>query len=176
MSARAAGGAGDVERLRRRRQTKNIGATTTTAATTLHADERDSSISTGVRIRRTRSRRLPPVAATPSSGRRIAQFLERRERAGVHDAIGADGDDDVVAAELAFEADAPRQPPDGRVIEEQRLDRALEEIDQVVVPPDVRQLVRENRVELGRREAGQHARRNDNRRTDPADERGHVDE
>ena len=106
----------------------------------------------------------------------FAQLLERRQRAGVDHAIRADGNDDVVAAELTFNADAARQPPDRRVVEEQRLDRALEQVDQIVVPPNVRQLVRKDRVELRRREPRQHAGRNDNRRTDPADERRHVDE
>ena len=62
------------------------------------------------------------------------------------------------------------------MVEEQRLDRALEQVDQIVVPPHVRQLVGQNRVELRWREAGQHAGRHDDRRTDPTDERRHVDE
>ena len=48
---------------------KTTGAIATAAASTLHADDRESSISAGARMRRTRSRRLPPVAATPSTGR-----------------------------------------------------------------------------------------------------------
>ncbi len=52
----------------------------------------------------------------------------------------------------------PREPPHGRVIEQQRLDQRLQQVDEIVVAADVRELVRENRLELLRRQAGERAR------------------
>jgi hypothetical protein len=49
---------------------------------------------------------------------------------------------------LALRADDAREPPDGGVIEEERFDEALKEVDEVVVPPDVGQLVGEQCVEV----------------------------
>ena len=42
------------------------------------------------------------------------------------------------------------QPPDRRVVEEQRLDQRLQQVDQIVVAADVRELVREDGLELVR--------------------------
>ena len=82
-----------------------------------------------------------------------AQRLEIGQRAGVGDRIAAQADREIVAAVLALDADAARQPPHRGVIEEQRLDQRLQQVDEIVVAADVRELVREDRFELLRRQA-----------------------
>ena len=55
---------------------------------------------------------------------------------------------DIVTAVSAFDPDAAGHPPDGRVVEEQRFDDVLEQIDQIVVSTDVRQFVYQDGLEL----------------------------
>ncbi len=62
------------------------------------------------------------------------------------------------------------------MVEEEGLDRGLEEVDESVVPPHVRELVREERLELRRREPAQRSRRDEERRPQPADDRRDLDE
>ena len=95
------------------------------------------------------SRRWPPARACPDVG---AQFFEVGKRLRVSIRIAAQADRKIVAAVLALDADAARQPPDRRMIEEQRLDERLQQVHQVVVAADVRELVREDRFELLRRQ------------------------
>ena len=102
------------------------------------------------RMRRTRPTSEPSVAASAN-----AAALHRRqlgERRDIDQAIAADRDRQIVAAVLALGAHFGRHPPHGRVIEEQRLDDRLQQVDEIVVPPHVRELVRENRFELLRRQ------------------------
>ena len=69
------------------------------------------------------------------------------------------GHREVVAAVLALLPHAPRDPPRRRVVEQQSLDCGLEQVHEVVVAPHVGKLVREQRVELQRREPRQGAGR-----------------
>lgn len=62
------------------------------------------------------------------------------------------------------------------MIEKQDFDDRLQNIDEVVGAPDVRELVRNNRLEMRRREAGKRAERKDDRGPEPPDDRRHVDE
>ena len=107
---------------------------------------------------------------------RAAQLLEIGQRVRVGVRIAAQAHRQIVAAVLALDADPARQPPHRRVIEEQRLDERLQQVDEVVVAADVRQLVREDRLELLRRQSSQRARRKQHDRLEPADHRRHVDE
>jgi hypothetical protein len=63
------------------------------------------------------------------------------------------GGGDVVGDLLAFDADAAREPPHDRVVEQQDLDDALQQIDEVVVTADVGELVCEQRFQQVRRHA-----------------------
>ena len=101
--------------------------------------------------RRIRCTSDPPLAAMASSAAGSAQLFEIGQRPGVGDRIAAEADREIVAAVLALDADPPREPPDRGVIEQECLDQRLQEVDQVVVTADVRELVRENRLELLRR-------------------------
>ena len=104
-----------------------------------------------------------------------AQFLEVGEGFRVSVGIAAEPDREIVAAVLALNADPARQPPYGGVIEEQRLDERLEQVDEVVVTTDVRELMRQDRFELLRPHARQRARRHQHDRPQPSDDRGHLD-
>jgi len=105
---------------------------------------------------------------------RVAQPLHPEQRGGVEVGVPADGDRHVVAAVLTLLAHPSRRPPDRRVVEQQRLDRRLQQIHEVVVPPDMRQLVGEQRVELQGRQPDQGARRQQDHRTQPADHGRHL--
>ncbi len=102
--------------------------------------------------------------------------FELGERFGVADWIAAQRDGDVVAAVLALRANAVREPPHRRMVEEQRLDDRLQHVDGVVVPANVRQLVRENRFDLRRRQRRERRDRQQNRGPQPSDHGRHVDE
>ena len=104
-----------------------------------------------------------------------AQFLEVGERSRVSVGIAAEADREVIAAVLALDADPAREPPDRRVIEEQRLDERLQQVDEVVVTTDVRELVREDRFELLRPHTRQRARRHQHDRSKPSDDGGNLD-
>ena len=76
---------------------------------------------------------------------------------------------------LALRAHVIGHQPDGRVIEEQRLDDGLQEIHEVVVTTDMRELVRDERLDLRRRQARDRGRRQQHDRLQPADHHGHDD-
>jgi hypothetical protein len=84
------------------------------------------------------------------------------------DPVARDGEGQVVAAVLPLGPDAARHPPGRRVVEEQRLDHALKQVDQVIVAQHVGQLVRQQRFEMCRRQFRQHrGREQDERLHDP---------
>ena len=58
-----------------------------------------------------------------------AQLLEVGKRLRVGVRIAAKADREIVAAVLTLDPDAVRQPPDGRMVEEQSLDKGLQKID-----------------------------------------------
>ena len=59
--------------------------------------------------------------------------------------------------------------------EEKRLDDCLEKIDEIVVPPDVSELVREEHVELNWCQSRDETRRNDDYWTNCANNEWNVD-
>lgn len=70
------------------------------------------------------------------------------ERLRVGRAVADRRNRQVIAAALAIRANASRQPPDARMIEEQRFDRRLQHVDDRVVTTDVGDFVRQNRVDV----------------------------
>ena len=80
-----------------------------------------------------------------------------------------------IAAELAFDAHAPRDPPHGRMVKQQRLDDMLKGVDEIVVTTNVRELVDENRVRLPGRQSGQRADRQQDDGPPPPDDARNVD-
>src|SRR5580658_8061780 len=80
--------------------------------------------------------------------RRASPLFHESEGTRVLDGIATQCDGYIVAAMLAFSANAFVQPPYCRVIEEQSLHRNLENIDEGIKPLDVRQLVDDDRLQL----------------------------
>jgi hypothetical protein len=77
------------------------------------------------------------------------------ERGRISDPIAAGLERQIVTAELALGPHLPRHPPDRGVVEEQGFDAGLQQVDEIVVPPDVRELVRQKGFELRGRQPGQ---------------------
>ena len=73
--------------------------------------------------------------------------FDRRQRASVSQRITAHRYRHVVAAEFALGANFVRDPPHGRVIEQQRLCHALQKVDQIIVAANVRQFVRQQALQ-----------------------------
>ena len=82
--------------------------------------------------------------------RRAAMLLEIRKRARIRHRVAAQTHGEIVAAVLPLTADTVREPPHNGVVEEQGLEQGLQKIDEIVVPADVRELVRENGFHLQR--------------------------
>ena len=84
-----------------------------------------------------------------AQGRGPPQFGERRQSPGIIERAAASQRRRVVAAVFSLDANATRHPGDRRMIEEHGLHDVLHEVDQIIVPANVDQLVRENGLELG---------------------------
>src|SRR5205807_9988660 len=85
---------------------------------------------------------------------RSSVFFQGQQGAAILDTIAQHGDGDVVAAVFPLVANLVRQPPDRRVVEENRLDQRLQQVDEVVVSANVGKLVRYNGFQLRRRKPG----------------------
>ena len=109
-------------------------------------------------------------------GRHRAPGFELGERLRVADRVTADRDRDVVAAVLALHPNPVRHPPHCRMVEQQRLGDRLQHVHRVVVAADVRELVREDRLDLRRRQRRERGDGQQDRRPQPADNRRHVHE
>ncbi len=68
-------------------------------------------------------------------------LLKVEQGAGVDDGVGADLEREVVAAELAFVAQAAADPPHGGMEEEDRFREGLHEVPEEVRAADVGELV-----------------------------------
>ena len=73
-------------------------------------------------------------------------------------------------------AEPIRDPPGHGMEKEHGFDDALQHIDDVVVTPDVRQLMGDDRPELGWRDSRQDVDRYEDGRARPTDNRRHVDQ
>ena len=88
---------------------------------------------------------------------RDLQLSDGRERVRVADGIAAGLDRGIVTTELALDSNPSRGPPDGGVVEEQRLREHLQHVDEIVMAANVGQLVREDGSPLRRN--AEHGRR-----------------
>ena len=66
------------------------------------------------------------------------QFGHAHQRRGIVKPPAAQPHRQVVAAMLAFDADPPRNPPDRRMKKQQRFDDALQNVDQMIAPAQMR--------------------------------------
>lgn len=147
--------------------------------------ERSRGPRAGTRVWRARRLRKEPrdaakqLAAVGGEGHRagppgIAALLEVDERARIDDRVAGGGDGEIVAAILPLDADPAGDPPDGRVVEEQGLSRALDQVDEVVVAADVRELVREQRLDLFDGHTGERRNREEHRRPENSEGDGDL--
>jgi hypothetical protein len=102
---------------------------------------------------------------------RVPPLFHEREGAGILDGIATKGNGCIVTAALTFGTNAFIQPPDGGVIEQQSLSRNLEKIHEWIKPLDVRQFVRDNRLQLLLGKARESSHRQQDDRTKPANDR-----
>jgi hypothetical protein len=105
-----------------------------------------------------------------------AQSFERGECARVDEHVARRADGEVVAGVLALDAHAPGQPPHRRVIKEQGLGHALQEVAEVIVAAYVRQFVREESFELRRAQTRQSRRGHEDDGAQAPDDGRHFDE
>src|SRR5665213_1424387 len=79
------------------------------------------------------------------------------QRADVCHSLGR-SDRDLVAANLALHAHLAGEPPDRRVVEQQRFDKPLDEVDPRIEPADMGQFVGDDGIKHVRRHAGEQRR------------------
>ena len=108
-----------------------------------------------------------PLAAIANCGV-IAVPLQVSQRAYVFQAVAAYRDRGIVAAVLALHANPLVHPPDRGVIEQHRFREYLEQVHEVIQPLDVRQFMRDDRLDLRIRKPCQ---RRDRQQHDWADAR-----
>ncbi len=101
--------------------------------------------------------------------------LELCERRRITDRIPAHRHSHIVAAMLALIANARRQPPDRRVIEQQRLSERLHQVDEVVVTSHMGDLMREDRFDLRGIELRHGRNRKHHDRPQAPDHQRHID-
>ena len=130
------------------------------------------------------ARSLSPQNAADASdkrtvGRRKREATRRRDcrqlgqRRDVDETVAADFHREIVAAVFTLGAHLRRHPPCGRVVEKERFDDRLQKIDHVVVASDMCELVREDCLQLVRRQTGKSRRRQQDHGLDPSEERRH---
>ena len=90
---------------------------------------------------------------------RKAILFQSGEDFSVLERIPGDGDDGVVAAMFALDANDFRDPPCGGMVEEQAFGQALHGVDEVIVAADVDQFVDQNCFDLFCGKAGEQAER-----------------
>ena len=81
------------------------------------------------------------IGGNRSPEMRGAVRFQLRQRARIRERIARDRNGHIVAAQFALGAKVPRHPPDRGMVEQQSFGDALQHIDQIIVPPDVRQLM-----------------------------------
>jgi hypothetical protein len=107
--------------------------------------------------------------------RRWSQQFESLERTRIECAVSHDLDGDVITAILALDPHTSRHPPHRRVKEQDRLDRGLHHVDDVVPPADVGEFVSDDRFKLLRRESAESGDGEEHDRPNEAERRGRRD-
>ena len=125
------------------------------------------------RTRTIRSVSGPRFAAIAKTWR-AAPLFHQREGARVFNGVAAESHRDVIAAVFAFGADSLVQPPDCGMVEEQRLDADLEDVDKGIEALDVREFVGDDRLKLILGEACESAHWQEHDRAKPSDDRGRL--
>ena len=87
-----------------------------------------------------------PVGGREREATMAGQRGELSERRGIHQSIAAHFHRQIVTAMFPLGANLRRHPPRGGVVEQQRFNHRLQQVDEIVVTADVGKLVRENGV------------------------------
>ena len=143
-------------------------ATASMAASAGMATARRAGRLSGRVRRRMRSSRSPSRApgatgAGAASASRLKAFRQRQP-ARLTDKRGGH----VVRDPFALDADAPRQPPDRGMKEQQDLGRELQQVHQIIVPAHMGQLMGQQGLQQIRRHARDQVRRHQQHRLEPA--------
>src|ERR1041384_491069 len=102
---------------------------------------------------------------------RAAEAFESCECTSISQYVAARRDSSVIAAMLALLSRLRRNPPNRGMIEKQGLDAGLHEIDEIIVPANVSELVGEQRFPLCSAESSERARGQKDHRPQPTDDR-----
>src|SRR4051812_35698538 len=81
----------------------------------------------------------------------------------------------IITATFAFRAHSVRHPKHARMIKKHGLEDRLHHVDQIVVTSNMRQFMRNDRVELHGRQTRQYRARNQNDWTQPTYRDGYID-
>jgi len=105
-----------------------------------------------------------------------ADLFHFYERVRVFDGVTAQGYGNIVAAMFPLVTDLAANPPNGRMVEQQRLDGGLDETNEIVVAADMRKLIGEEGADLRFGESSESSDREKDIRTQPADNSGNFSE
>ena len=122
-----------------------------------------------------RSRSEPSAAPSDGCNSRCRHDASAISASAYAARFSGDGDGGIVAAVFAFLANAPGDPPDARVEEQQRFGNRLQQVDRIVAAADVRELVGDERLDLRRAHVRQRGERQHDERLQPADQDWRVD-
>jgi hypothetical protein len=103
-----------------------------------------------------------------------AHLFQLRQGTRIGNGIATHTDGAIITAEFPFVANSRGDPPNCRMVEEKRLDKHLQDVDEVVVSTDVRQLMGDQRFELLRRQTRHNSDRQENHGAEPTDDRRHF--
>ena len=105
----------------------------------------------------------------------VRPFGQRHQGFGQGVPLALGLEDTVVATMFALAADLFRDPPHGRMVEEQGLDRALQQVDEWIPPVHVGQLMQQQRLDLQAWQTLEHSKRQHEHRPEPPDDERPVD-
>src|SRR5450631_2398691 len=94
--------------------------------------------------------------------------LQLSKSSRICERIATDRHGHIVATLFALGANVPRHPPDRRVVEQQGFGHALQNVNQKIVPPDVRELMQQQRLQMLSRQTAERPYWDQYHRTQPA--------
>ncbi len=104
----------------------------------------------------------------------LAVLFDVDQGTRIDHAIATELGGEIVAAVLSFDANLAGNPPDRGVIEEQRVDGGLQQIDEVIVAADMGQFVRQQSFQGAPVEAGERCGGHEDYRAQPSDHAGSL--
>ena len=111
-----------------------------------------------------------------SRQRTPAPLFQFDEGPGVRQGISTDGHHLIIAAKFALHPYPMGDPPDHRMVEQQGFHYGLNKIEEIIVAPDMSQLVNQDRLDLLWSHTDQDPCRHQDHRTQPANDHGHLNQ